>query len=117
MLGNISAQTKIRKSDGASVEFKTAKTVGQQQNIYFDIVGITNESQFDLISKSLEENTEVISCNIYASTRNTNRCMLISTLNVNAVEIRTILVNLGLDYLFQSVIINDETILINSSQN
>jgi len=93
------------------IEFKNSKQVGDKLNIYFDISLLTDSSQISTISNAIEQNSEIISCRIYKSSYGTYRCGSISTLIVDAVAIRKILLENNVDYDFKSVRINNKKII------
>ena len=110
---SVSAQ---RSEDRAEVSFKTTKIVGDKMNVYFDIAGVTDTSQFSFIENAIESNSEVSKSNIYVSSYGSSRCMILTSLNVNAVEIRNILKDINLDYDSKSVRFNNTQEVINNTQ-
>ncbi len=96
------------------IEFRTSKQVENQLNIYFDISGISDESQVSTISNAIEQNSEIISCRIYMSSYGAYRCGAISTLLVDAAAIREILIDNNVDYDMKSVRVNKKEILLNT---
>ncbi len=96
------------------IEFKNFKQVDNELNIYFDIINIIDTSQVSTISNAIEQNTEIISCRIYLSSYGTYRCGAISTLFVDAVAIREVLLEQNIDYDMKTVRVNKKEILLNT---
>jgi len=84
-------------------------------NVYFDITGISDTSQFSYISNAIESNSEVIKSRVFISVYGTVTCMMITTLNVKAIEIRNILRDINLDFDNRTVRINNKKVELNNT--
>jgi len=108
LLSTSIAQSNVNKPD---IEFKTIKLVGDKQNVYFDITGITDNTQITEIAEALENYSEVYKCNIYNSSYNSHRCMLITSNDVDALIVEDILKEQGVNYDLRTVRVNNRELL------
>ena len=108
LLSTSIAQSNVNKPD---IEFKTIKLVGDKQNVYFDIAGITDNTQITEIAEALEDYSEVYKCNIYNSSYNSYRCLLITSTEVDALIVEDILKEQGVNYDLRTVRVNNKELL------
>ncbi len=106
----------ISFSQTADFEFKDFKTTQNGLNVYFNIFGITESMSTQNISTAIETDQNVISCRVFKSSYGSDRCQIISTANLNADDIREILLSQNLDYEFNSVIINNKDLIRGNNQ-